>query len=281
VEREAHNLVLPEYVTTTEHDKKFTAAATLIEENFTVVLLADYGPPQHGMSAAAWRLLVLSRRLAEELLIALDLHRTVPFRVVEPTQADLDKLHELRLAGAVGHVRRRESAFLPSPSGSPYSSSHGQYFPADRTASPPKKPAVSSLLAAVFAEAGEAGGGGGGGKVRTVWDDDDDDDDDDDGNDTHQKLMSAIPQIAPAARPGAAGGGPASSSEDEQPRGPRQSKAPPGRRVRRVPQRSSGGAGGTGTGGSADEESDEADGQRLLSRPKQARSPVRTGSSRG
>jgi len=277
VEREAHNLVLPEYVTTTEHDKKFTAAATLIEENLTVVLLADYGPPQHGMSAAAWRLLVLSRRLTEELLIALDLHRTVPFRVVEPTQADLDKLHELRLAGAVGHVRRRESAFLPSPSGSPYSSSHGQYFPADRAASPPKKPAVSSLLAAVFAEAGEAGGGGGGkgGKARTVWDDDDDDDDDD-GNDAHQKLMSAIPQFPPGARPGAAGGGPASSSEDEQPRGPRQSKAPPGRRVRRVPQRSTG-----GTGGSADEESDEADGQRLLSRPKQARSPVRTGSSRG
>ena len=48
LEKEAKNLVLPEYITTNEEDKKFKAAATLIEENLTALLLADYGPPQHG-----------------------------------------------------------------------------------------------------------------------------------------------------------------------------------------------------------------------------------------
>ena len=48
LEKEAKNLVLPEYITTNDEDKKFKAAATLIEENLTALLLADYGPPQHG-----------------------------------------------------------------------------------------------------------------------------------------------------------------------------------------------------------------------------------------
>ena len=49
LEKEAKNLVLPEYITTNEEDKKFKVMATLMEENLTALLLADYGPPQHGI----------------------------------------------------------------------------------------------------------------------------------------------------------------------------------------------------------------------------------------
>ena len=44
--------------------------------------------------------------------MALDLHKVIPFRVVEPTQADINKLHQLRSTGASGHVRRRVLDFM-------------------------------------------------------------------------------------------------------------------------------------------------------------------------
>lgn len=36
----------------------------------------------------------------------------IPFRVVEPTQRDINKLHQLRSMGASGHVRRRVLDFM-------------------------------------------------------------------------------------------------------------------------------------------------------------------------
>ena len=40
------------------------------------------------------------------------MHRVIPFRVVEPTQRDINKLHQLRSMGASGHVRRRVLDFM-------------------------------------------------------------------------------------------------------------------------------------------------------------------------
>ena len=50
--------------------------------------------------------------MTEEILVELDLHRSIPFRVVEPTQRDINKLHQLRSLGASGHVRRRVLDFM-------------------------------------------------------------------------------------------------------------------------------------------------------------------------